>query len=75
MKLYNEQFEQADEQPNATPNAQADEQTDEYIITKLNLLFNYIYKGDSGEEIGLNENDRECLIVLLKRLEMYCRKY
>ena len=75
MKLYNEQFEQADEQPNTTPNVQAEEQADEYIITKLNLLFNYIYKGDSGEKIGLNENDRECLLVLLKRLEMYCRQY
>ena len=39
IKLY---FEQADEQPNAQPNAQATEQTDEHIITKLNLLFNYI---------------------------------
>lgn len=75
IKLYNEQFEQADEQPNAQANAQADEQADEYIITKLNLLFNYIYKGDSGEKIGLNESDRECLIILLKRLEMYCRQY
>ena len=75
IKLYDEQFEQADEQPNATPNAQADEQTDEYIITKLNLLFNYIYKEEGGEKIGLTENDRECLIVLLKRLEMYCRQY
>ena len=69
--MYNERFEQADEQPNE----QADEQADEHIITKLNLLFNYIYKGDSGEKIGLNKNDRECLIVLLKRLEMYCRQY
>lgn len=72
IKLYNEKFEQADEQPNAQANAQAEEQADEHIITKLNLLFNYIYKGNSGEKIGLNENDRECLIVLLKRLEMYC---
>ena len=36
-KLY---FEQASEQPNA----QAKGQADEYIITKLNLLFNYIYE-------------------------------
>jgi hypothetical protein len=75
IKLYDEQFEQADAQPDAQANAQAEEQADEHIITKLNLLFNYIYKGNSGEEIGLSENDRECLIVLLKRLEMYCRQY
>ena len=35
-------FEQANEQPNAIPNAQAEELPDEHIITKLNLLFNYI---------------------------------
>lgn len=66
-KLY---FEQASEQPNAQPNAQADE----YIITKLNLLFNYIYKRGSGKEIGLKGKDREPLITLLKRLKMYCSK-
>ena len=68
MKLY---FEQADEQPNTMPNAQADRQPDEHIITKLNLLFNYIYKKESGAKIGLSENDREPLIVSLKHLEMY----
>ena len=68
-KLY---FEQAEEQPNAQPNAQAEEQANEYIITKLNLLFNYIYRRGSGKEIGLKEKDREPLRVLLERLEMYC---
>lgn len=67
--------EQADEQPNNIPNnipnAQADEQTDEHIITKLNLLFNYIYINGNGAEIGLSENDREYLIANLKRLEIY----
>lgn len=72
VKLYNEQFEQASEQPNAQPNAQAEDQADEYIITKLNLLFDYIYKGGSGKEIGLKEKDREPLIILFNRLEMYC---
>ena len=43
VKLY---FEQATEQPNEQPNKQAEEQSDEYIITKLNLLFNYLYKGN-----------------------------
>ena len=64
-KLY---FEQASEQPNA----QAKGQADEYIITKLNLLFNYIYEEGSGKEIGLKQKDKEPLITLLKRLEMYC---
>lgn len=68
-KLY---FEQASEQPNAQPNAQAKGQADEYIITKLNLLFNYIYEEGSGKEIGLKQKDKEPLITLLKRLEMYC---
>ena len=68
-KLY---FEQAEEQPNAQPNAQAEEQANEYIITKLNLLFNYIYEEGSGKEIGLKQKDKEPLITLLKRLEMYC---
>ena len=68
VKLY---FEQADGQPNAQPNAQADELTDEHIITKLNLLFNYIYKKGSGAKIGLSENDKEGLILCLKRLELY----
>lgn len=68
-KLY---FEQAEEQAEEQPNAQAEEQADEYIITKLNLLFNYIYERGSGKEIGLKEKDREPLKILLKRLEMYC---
>lgn len=74
IKLYTDhekQFEQADEQPNTTPNAQADEQADEYIITKLNYLFNYLYKGESGAEIGLKEKDREGLINTLQHLELY----
>ncbi|MCI8518572.1 MAG: hypothetical protein HFJ51_00015 [Clostridia bacterium] len=52
IKLYKEQekqFEQVDEQPNTISNAQADEQADEYIITKLNLLFNYIYNKGSRQ--------------------------
>lgn len=68
IKLY---VEQADEQPNTIPNAQADEQADEHIITKLNLLFNYIYINGCGSEIGLMEIDREYLIANLKRLEIY----
>lgn len=39
------------EQPNAQPNAQADEQAGEHIITKLNLLFYYIYNNAPGNEI------------------------
>ena len=76
IKLYKEQkqqFEQAEEQPNTTPNAQAEEQADEYIITKLNLLFNYLYKGESGAEIGLKEKDREGLINTLQHLELYAQ--
>jgi len=64
-------FEQADEQPNTTPNAQANTQPNEHIITKLNLLFNYIYKKESGAAIGLSEKDRNCLITILRHLEMY----
>ena len=73
IKLY---FEQADEQPNAQPNAQATEQTDEYIITKLNLLFNYLYKGEyeNCSKIGLEPKDRMPLIVLLKRIGLYVDK-
>ena len=48
VKLY---FEQADEQPNEQPNEQAEGQSDEHIITKLNLLFNYLYKGDMQNRI------------------------
>ena len=83
-KLYNDeiiQFEQANEQADEQANEQADEQAseqaneqaDEYIITKLNLLFNYIYKGGSGEKIGLTENDRNNLILIYSRLEMYVK--
>lgn len=73
IKLY---FEQADEQPNAQPNAQASGQTDEHIITKLNLLFNYIYKGEYEHcsEIGLKPTDRTPLIVLLQRIGLYVDK-
>ena len=79
IKLYTDhekQFEQADEQPNAQPNAQADEQTDEHIITKLNLLFNYLYEGDyeNCNEIGLKPTDRTPLIILLQRLGLYVDK-
>ena len=59
------------EQPNAQPNAQADEQASEHIITKLNLLFYFIYNNASGEKIGLDEKDREALILIFDRLEMY----
>lgn len=75
-KLYNDefiQFEQANEQASEQANEQADEQADEHIITKLNLLFNYIYKGGSGEKIGLTENDRNNLILIYSRLEMYVK--
>ncbi len=61
-------FEQADEQPNAQPNAQASEQADEHIITKLNLLFNYLYKKGSGNEIGLTEKDRISLVSSLRHI-------
>lgn len=63
-KLYNDEIIQFE---------QANEQADEYIITKLNLLFNYIYKGSSGEKIGLTENDRNNLILIYSRLEMYVK--
>lgn len=69
-KLYNDeiiQFEQANEQADE----QANEQADEHIITKLNLLFNYIYKNGSGEKIGLTQNDKSNLILIYSKLEMY----
>lgn len=69
-KLYNDefiQFEQASEQANE----QANEQADEHIITKLNLLFNYIYKNGSGEKIGLTQNDKSNLILIYSKLELY----
>ncbi len=73
-KLYNDefiQFEQANEQASEQANEQADEQADEHIITKLNLLFNYIYKNGSGEKIGLTQNDKSNLILIYSKLEMY----
>ena len=75
-KLYNDefiQFEQANEQASEQADERAKEQADEHIITKLNLLFNYIYKGGSGEKIGLTENDRNNLILIYSRLEMYVK--
>ena len=63
-KLYNDEIIQFE---------QANEQADEHIITKLNLLFNYIYKGGNGEKIGLTENDRNNLILIYSRLEMYVK--
>lgn len=77
-KLYNDEFiqfeqanEQASEQANEQANEQADEQADEHIITKLNLLFNYIYKNGSGEKIGLTQNDKSNLILIYSKLELY----
>lgn len=73
-KLYNDefiQFEQANEQTSEQANEQADEQADEHIITKLNLLFNYIYKNGSGEKIGLTQNDKSNLILIYSKLELY----
>lgn len=73
-KLYNDefiQFEQANEQASEQANEQADEQADEHIITKLNLLFNYIYKNGSGEKIGLTQNDKSNLILIYSKLELY----
>ncbi len=63
-KLYSNKDEQANEQ--------ADEQASEHIIiTKLNLLFIYIYNNGSGEKIGIFEKDRTALILQLKRLELF----
>ena len=73
-KLYNDefiQFEQVNEQASEQANEQADEQADEHIITKLNLLFNYIYKNGSGEKIGLTQNDKSNLILIYSKLELY----
>ena len=73
-KLYNDefiQFEKANEQASEQANEQADEQADEHIITKLNLLFNYIYKNGSGEKIGLTQNDKSNLILIYSKLELY----
>lgn len=73
-KLYNDefiQFEQANEQASEQANEQAEEQADEHIITKLNLLFNYIYKNGSGEKIGLTQNDKSNLILIYSKLELY----
>ena len=73
-KLYNDefiQFEQANEQASEQANEQVDEQADEHIITKLNLLFNYIYKNGSGEKIGLTQNDKSNLILIYSKLELY----
>ena len=73
-KLYNDefiQFEQANEQASEQANEQADEQADEHIITKLNLLFNNIYKNGSGEKIGLTQNDKSNLILIYSKLELY----
>lgn len=73
-KLYNDefiQFEQANEQASEQANEQADEQANEHIITKLNLLFNYIYKNGSGEKIGLTQNDKSNLILIYSKLELY----
>lgn len=73
-KLYNDefiQFEQANEQASEQANEQADEQADEHIITKLNILFNYIYKNGSGEKIGLTQNDKSNLILIYSKLELY----
>ena len=39
------------EQPNAQPNAQAGALADEHILTKLNLLYKFIIKGESGAKI------------------------
>ena len=50
---------------------QADEQADEHIITKLNLLFRYLYKGQSAEKIGLLKEDKESLKIILSRLDLY----
>ena len=65
-KLYNDEFIQFEQ-----ANEQADEQADEHIITKLNLLFNYIYKNGSGEKIGLTQNDKSNLILIYSKLELY----
>lgn len=73
-KLYNDefiQFEQANEQASEQADEQAKEQADEHIITKLNLLFNYIYKNGSGEKIGLTQNDKSNLILIYSKLELY----
>ncbi len=74
IRLYSDEFkksEQADEQASEQASEQAGEMTNDYIITKLNILFNYIYNNAEGEEIGLKEKDRYPIILILKRLDLY----
>ena len=68
------------EQPNKQPNTQATGQVTAYIITKLNLLFNYINKEvekfskselEDLNEIGLTGDEKCGIVNILKRLDLY----
>lgn len=72
VKLY---FEQPSEQPNRLPNAQANEQpnelADEHIITKLNILFNYIIYNAQEKFENMASSDRQAIIKILQKLNIY----
>lgn len=61
--------------PNGLPNEPPNELADGLIITKLNLFYKYINKGEkNGHEIGLSEKDRPAIINLLKRYQLFMPK-
>lgn len=90
VKLYFEQAnkqanKQANEQADITPNITTNEQADEYNNkqnntgqnllndTTLNVFFDYIYNKEADFE-GISKSQRQGIIVILKKLEIYLEK-
>lgn len=73
IKLYQEEqtHEQADEQASEQAHEQAHEQADEHIIIKLNNLFNYINEEDATSFEDMTYEDKQHIVEILKRLDLY----
>lgn len=65
------QNEQANEQADEQADEQANEQADEYIITTLDLYFNYIYNIGPKKFKNISEDDKTAIINIMSKLEIY----
>ncbi len=60
------------EQPNEQPNRQATDKANEHIITKLDLLFNYlIYNNAQKKFEDISQNEKDAIVKILKRLDIF----
>ena len=67
----NEEMGQAEGQAKGNAEEQSKGQPEGYIITILDLYFNYIINNQSENFLNLNAEDKKAIITILKKLDLY----